>query len=105
MRTSLWLCSCVLGATLAACVTSPDAPAQDDTGTTDQSLSAAGDTCSANPIYDDKGKYTGCITYVNGHRCEHDTKGLTELGCKTYCDALLNPLPVEECTIEIEVAE
>lgn len=45
--------------------------------------------CTAEPIYAN-GRYIGCFTCVNGHGSLSDTKGLTELGCRTYCDDLKN---------------
>jgi hypothetical protein len=46
------------------------------------------DRCSAKPVYDNHGRYVGCLTVVNGHQHMSTATGLTELGCKTYCSAL-----------------
>ena len=93
MRFHLLVFSCCISASLAACVT--------DAGETSSSDQAVTLGCSSNPIYDDQGKYTGCITYVDGHRCEHDTKGLTELGCLTFCDGYPWTTSVATCTVVV----
>lgn len=48
--------------------------------------------CGAAPVYD-HGTYVGCATYVDGHSNFSTPTGLTEYGCRTFCDALEDPLP------------
>jgi hypothetical protein len=95
MRFHLFLFGCCISISVAACTTDPvERSASDE-------LTTLG--CSSNPIYDDQGAYTGCITYIDGRRCEHDTKGLTELGCLTYCDGYpWTGVVAQACTAPID---
>ena len=50
--------------------------------------------CEATPQYDANGKYIGCKTEVGDHENFSDPKGLTELGCYSFCRGI-NPEDVE----------
>ena len=43
--------------------------------------------CTASPIYVN-GEYKGCATCVDGYGSVADIRGLTKLGCDTFCAAL-----------------